>query len=280
MTGTLDDLRSVELTFRVTSGLRPYVDAEVGGLPVRLMVHANASFTAMVTHDVARRAGLALGPAVRDGYGISAVGRLGGRGRTTATVAALRVGPDVAPDVALAVFDVPQDPPVDGMLGLGWLRERAVAVDLGAGRLRFGAGPPAPGARVVPMAWDEEWGAYVVATTVDGRPARFVVSTVAGVVVDAVAADRFGLERGRPLGDDGGPTGTVVASSAVAGGWSVGLGGASYPVAGGSVMDLYAYAEQERPEPGRAVDGFLGCDFLLTYQAVVDVAGERLVLPA
>lgn len=271
--------RSVELGFRITSGLRPYVDAEVGGARVRLMVHANASFSAMVTHDVARRAGLAFAGEVREGYGIAAVGRLGGRGRTAARVAALRVGPDVAPDVELAVFDVPQDPPVDGMLGIGWLRERAVTVDLGEGRLWFDGWTPPVGAHVVPLVWDEAWNAYVVAAQVGGRPARFVVSTVAGVVVDAVAADRLGLERGRRLEDDGGPTGTVVASYAVAGEWSVGLGGASYGVAAGSVVDLYAYAERERPEPATAIHGFLGCDFLVSHQAVVDIAGERLVLP-
>ena len=99
---------AVPLTFRQVSGLRPFVSAELSGLPVSLMVHSNAGFRAMITHDVAARAGLVLAPVERDDYGIVAVGRLGSRGRTTAT-ATLRVGADVTGDVEVAVFDVPQD---------------------------------------------------------------------------------------------------------------------------------------------------------------------------
>jgi hypothetical protein len=262
----------VELTFRQVSGLRPFVTAEVSGLPVSLMVHSNAGFRAMVTHDVATRAGLEPAPVERTDYGIDAVGRLGSRGRTTA-VANLRVGDDVAGDVEIAVFDVPQDEPVEGMLGIGWLRERGVVVDLGRGRLTFD-GPPMGGTSLV---WDDEWQAYVVVTTVAGEPARFVVSTVAGVVVDALSAPRLGLAVGPVVDSDGGPTGTVVEVRPIEPAWTLDLEGRARPVVGAVSWDVYAYADRPRPPEG-TIDGFLGCELLVQEGAVVDFGRGTLVL--
>lgn len=262
----------VELTFRQVSGLRPFVSAEIDGRPVSLMVHSNAAFHAMVTHDVAARAGLRLAPVERTDYGIEAVGRLGGRGRTTA-VASLRVGDDTSGDVEFAVFDVPQDEPVDGMLGVGWLRERGVVVDLGRAQLRFG-GPPVAGTT---MQWDEDWQAYVVEGGVAGRTARFVVSTVARVVVDSGAAARLGLTLGPVVDRDGGPTGSVVDVRPVEGSWTVDLDGRPRAVTGAVSWDLYAYADRQRPSAG-SIDGFLGCELLLEEAAVVDFGRELLSL--
>ncbi|QNN54615.1 hypothetical protein [Nocardioides mesophilus] len=261
----------VELTFRQVSGLRPFVAAEVDGHAVSLMVHSNAGFRAMVTHDVAARTGLWLAPVERADYGIEEVGKLGSRGRTTAT-ASLRVGNDVADGVEIAVFDVPQDEPVDGMLGVGWLRERGAVVDLGRGRLHFD-GPPAAGTSLV---WDEDWQAYVVVSTAAGQPVRFVVSTVAGVVVDTVAADRLGLGLGPVVDSDGGPTGSVVDVRPVEGSWTVDLDGRPRPVPGAVSWDLYAYAN--RPRPSGAIDGFLGCELLVQEGAVVDFSSGTLRL--
>jgi hypothetical protein len=262
----------VELTFRQVSGLRPFVGAEVSGLPVSLMVHSNAGFRAMVTYDVATRAGLDLAPVERPDYGIEAVGRLGSRGRTTA-VADLRVGDDIAGDVEIAVFDVPQDEPVEGMLGIGWLRERGVVVDLGRGRLTFG-GPPRGGTS---LEWDDDWQAYVVGTPVAGQPARFVVSTVAGVVVDAVSAERLGLTLGPVVDSDGGPTGTVVEVRPVEPAWTLELEGRARPVGGAVSWDVYAYADRPRPRVGR-IDGFLGCELFVQEGAVVDFGRGTLAL--
>jgi hypothetical protein len=267
------DTDVVELTFRQVSGLRPFVTAEVDGLPVSLMVHSNAGFRAMVTHDVAARAGLDLASVEQPRYGIEAVGRLGSRGRTTA-VADLRVGDDLAAGVEIAVFDVPQDEPVDGMLGIGWLRERAVVVDLGAGRLRFGGDAVAGTA----MAWDDGWQAYVVDTRVGGSPARFVVSTVAGVVVDPAAAARLGLGLGDVVDEDGGPTGTVVQVRPVETPWSVDLDGHARAVPEAMSWDLYAYADRPRPASG-GIDGFLGCELLVRERAVVDFGRGEIALP-
>jgi hypothetical protein len=263
----------VELTFRQVSGLRPFVSADVDGLPVSLMVHSNAGFRAMVTPDVAVRAGLDLGPVERRGYGIEAVGRLGSRGRATA-VATLRVGGDVAAGVEIAVFDVPQDEPVEGMLGIGWLRERGAVVDLGEGRLRF-ADAAVDGSA---LTWDEDWQAYVVDTAVLGRAARFVVSTVAGVVVDTVAADRLGLALGPVVDEDGGPTGTVVRVRPVASAWTVDLDGHPRAVPDAVAWDLYAYADRPRPASG-GIDGFLGCELLVQERAVVDFGRGTIALP-
>lgn len=235
------------------------------------MVHSNASFRAMVTHDVAARAGLATGPVERADYGIEAVGRLGGRGRASA-VTRVQVGDDVADGVEVAVFDVPQDEPVDGMLGLGWMRERGAVVDLGRGTLSFG---PCPGGGV-PLVLDDGQ-VFTVDVTVGGRPARFVVSTVAGVVVDTVAAARLGLVLGEPSATDGGPTGTVVDVRPVTSSWAVSLAGRPRSVPDAVAWDLYAYADRPRPASG-AVDGYLGCEWLVGEQAVVDFGAGTLSL--
>jgi len=262
-----------ELDFRQVSGLRPFVVAEVDGHPVSLMVHSNAGFRAMVTHDVARRIGLRLGPVDRLDYGIAQIGTLGDRGRTTA-VASVRVGDDLADHVEMAVFDVPQDPPVAGMLGIGWLRERRAVVDFAHGRLRFDGATP----NGIRLTWDEDWQAYVVETTVCGLPARFVVSTVAGVVVDAVSADRLGLDLGSVTGRDGGPTGTVVDVRNVESPWEVDLDERPRTVESAASWDIYAYADRPRPPTG-GIDGFLGCEWLLQQKAVVDFGRGLLALP-
>jgi hypothetical protein len=159
------------------------------------------------------------------------------------------------------------------MLGVDWLRERSVVVDLGEGRLRFRT-PPEPG---VSLDWDEEWQALVVATTVHGRPARFVVSTVAGVVVDADSTDRLGLRIGSVVDSDGGPTGTVVDVRPVETAWSVDLAGRSRPVVDAVSWDVYAYADRPRP-PAGLIDGFLGCELLVQEGAIVDFGRGTLSL--
>jgi predicted aspartyl protease len=264
--------RGVDLTFREVSGLRPFVAGDVNGFPVSLMVHSNASFTAMVTHDVAGDAGLTVGPVQRPGYGIVALGEPSTRGRATA-VAGLRVGDDLAKDLEIAVFDVPQDPPVDGMLGIDWLRQRGAVVDMGERQLRFGQ----PSSGGIELDWDEAWHSFVVTAQVDEHTARFVVSTVAGVVVDTQAIARLGLELGPVVEQVGGPTGTSLDVRSVASGWSLELDGRARPGLDAQAWDLYEYSEQPRPTSG-AIDGFLGCDFLLHERAVVDFGRATMAL--
>ena len=171
------------------------------------------------------------------------------------------------------MFDVPQEERVDGMLGIGWLRERGAVVDLGQGRLRCD-GPPTGGTGLV---WDEDWQAYVVEATVAGRPARFVISTVAGVVVDAVAADRLRLALGPVVDSDGGPTGTVVEVRPVEPSWTLDVDGRTRAVASAVSWDVYTYADRRRPSAGR-IDGFLGCELLVQEQALVDFGRGTLAL--
>lgn len=261
---------------RQVSGTRPFVAALVNRVPVSLMVHSNASFPMMLTHDAAERVGLEMGAVERADYGIAAVGRLGGRGRASGVARSLAVGDDVAHDVATSVFELPledHEEPVDGMLGIGWLRARGVVVDLGR-RVLTPYGDPLVGA---PLAHHPGWDALVVDTTVNGRPAQWVVSTVAGVLVDKAAAVRLGLEPGEVAAEDGGPTGTVVSTWHVAGAWAVGLGGRELDVVGAQVSDLYAYADKERVGDEHFA-GFLGCDFLLRHGASVDFGRSVLAL--
>ena len=127
------------------------------------------------------------------------------------------------------------------------------------------------------LGWDEDWQAYVVEATVAGQPARFVVSTVAGVVVDAVAAERLGLALGPVVDSDGGPTGTVVEVRPVESSWALDLDGRTRTVAGAVSWDVYSYADRPRPSAGR-IDGFLGCELLVQERAVLDFGRGRLAL--
>ena len=256
------------MTLRQASGTRPFVTALVNGEPVSLMVHSNASFPMMLTHEVADRVGLADGGLERADYGIAEVGRLGGRGRRSAAVDTLQVGDDVARDVAASVFELPVDAgedPVEGMLGIGWLRRRGVVVDLGRDVLTpHGAAVDGTSLRHHP-----DWDALVVDTVVGGEPAAWVVSTVAGVLVDSGAVERLGLRLGAVADDDGGPTGTVVSSRHVTGPWAVRVEGHEREVRDALCSDLYAYAAQDR-RGDDPVAGFLGCDFLRRHGATVD----------
>ncbi|GAA5156418.1 hypothetical protein GCM10023340_44220 [Nocardioides marinquilinus] len=268
---------AVAFELRQASGTRPFVPALVDGVPVSLMVHSNASLGLMLTHDTAARVGLATGDVERPDYGIAAVGRLGGRGRASAAVGSLQVGDDVATDVRATVFELPTEPdeePVEGMLGLGWLRGRGVVVDL-ARRLVVPGGGPIDG---VVLRRRPDWDAWVIDTVVNGRAAQWVVSTVAGVLVDAPAAHRLGLALGDAAEDDGGPTGTVVTTRHVTGPWSVDVGGRSFAVHDAIASDLYAYAATPRTGKDETFAGYLGCDFLLEHRAVVDLGRGVLAL--
>jgi hypothetical protein len=271
------DTRAVPFELRRASGVRPFVRALVDGSPVELMVHANAAFGLMLTHDVARRVGLQVGRVERANYGISAVGELGGRGRTSAPVRELVVGDDVTTDLRAQVFDLPVsdgEAPVEGMLGIGWLRERRVVVDFSRGVVVPGGGPVAG----TPLSRHPDWEASVVEAVVDGVPSRWIVSTVAGVIVDDAAVPRLGLTTGERVADDGGPTGTVVASYRVEDPWTLEVDGRPYAATPATTADLYAYAARDRTNDVPAVDGILGCDFMLRHGAVVDLASGTLAL--
>jgi hypothetical protein len=97
--------------------------------------------------------------------------------------------------------------------------------------------------------------------------------------VDAVAAERLGLGLGPVVDRDGGPTGTVVDVRSVQASWGIGLAGRTRVVVGAVSWDLYAYAERARPATGH-VDGFLGCEFLVQEEAVVDFGQGTLSLRA
>ena len=136
---------------------------------------------------------------------------------------------------------------------------------------------PAPTADDTRLGWDEDWQTYVVDTSVAGEPARFVVSTVAGVVVDSSAADRLGLTLGPVVDSDGGPTGTVVDVRPVDSTWTLTIGGRNRAVPDTASWDIYAYADRARPVSG-GIDGFLGCELLVREEAVIDFGGGTLSL--
>ena len=227
-----------------------------------MLVHANAGFTVMLTHDTLRRI---TGRTVEKeaDFGLAHDLRLSSRGRGSTTLRSLEVGGVRLADVRCAVFDVPTTN-WEGMLGVGWLAATRPTVDFGSRTLSF-ARAELEGERLE-MELDESLGRYVVDVPVDGTPATFVVNTVADTTLDLAFARSRGLDLVEETGVEHGPTGAVVPVHRTA-----------QPVALGpfgewelAVHDTYAYRGQERPAGGREVAGYVGADVLLATRAVID----------
>lgn len=120
----------------VFGGNRYVVDADFGfGKTVPMMVHGNASFYMMLTHDVAEQ--LNNGEPVKkiDDYGYSE------RGRGRINVAAFSVGKHIFEEIEnVPVFDWPEEEgkAARGMLGVEWLQNEKVKIDFVNEQLEIG----------------------------------------------------------------------------------------------------------------------------------------------
>lgn len=275
------------LLFSDVSGTRPLVRALLNGKPLLLMVRANAVLYVMTTHAHAETLGLGNLTKTSD-YGITSDGKLSPLGKSEATLDSLTVAGNTARDVHLSVFEIPQTPPTDGMLGIRWLRDRHVIVDYNQSRI--GLPPPSrasekpiavaerPGYVPHPMHWDETTSGYYVTGTVNGVPGRLRVSTVGQNVLDVAFAKTAGLPMGAVVGQEGGPKGALVEAREVRGTVQITVDGAPAAPAKALSLDIYAYGTAERPA-ANADSGYLGADFMLANHAIVDFGSDTLYLP-
>lgn len=276
----------VPLEFRQVSGTRPFVRVLMNGKPFLMMVHANAKLYAMTTHANAASIGLVdLGKT--SNYGISADGHVSTLGRTSAQLGSLVVGNSVVKGVKLAVFEIPQTPPTDGMLGMDWLRAQRVIVDFDAARLGVPVSPAesdredqklvARGYVAHPMTWDAAKKTFYVAGSVNGTPARIAVSTVGQDVVDSRFAARAGVALGPVVERNGGPKGALVDTRLVKRQLTIVIDRQQAAPAQPWSYDLDAYSSVASAPDGRD-DVFLGADFMLANQAVIDFGTATLFL--
>jgi hypothetical protein len=263
---------SVPLRFVVDSGPRGVVEAAVDGVPVPMLVHANAGFTVMLTHDAVQRV---TGRTVdkESDYGLGHDLRVSERGRGSTVLASLEVAGARISDVRCAVFDLPTTN-WEGMLGVEWLDAVRPVVDFGSRVLSI----PPPGTRPVgasgdariPFGLDERLGRYVVELLVGGAAAPFVVSTVAETTLDLGFAHERGLGLTGPIGLEHGPGGAVVPVHRTQQPISLAHAGVRLATLELPVYDTYAYRDEKRPANGTAVAGYLGADVLLATRAVAD----------
>jgi predicted aspartyl protease len=274
------------IEFRTVSGIRPFVRVMLNGKPFLFMVHSNAGFYVMTTHANAAAAGVD-DLVAKDNYGISSAGHLSGLGRANATLRRLQVGAAAAANVPLAVFEAPQDPPMQGMLGVGWLRARRVILDYDRSRIGFPRTPEESAAedkRLVaegyvphPMAWDENGKSYSVHGVVNGTAVDLDVSTVAENILDTAFARRAGIALGPVVDRYGGPKGATGDQYLAKTQISIVLDGQATAPAQPMILDTYAYDTSERAQSPDAVHtARVGADFMLANRAVIDFGTATL----
>jgi hypothetical protein len=276
----------VPIQFRHDSGIRPFVPVMMNGKPFLLMVHANAKFYAMTTHANADSIGLSHLGKTSD-YGISSSGHVSDLGRTSTTLTLLQVGATRSSNVTLAVFEIPQTPKTDGILGIDWLRNERVIVDYDSYRIGFPDGAQASksedealllrGYVAHRMTWDPAAKGFYVMCQINGVSTRLGISTVAETVVDSVFARAAGFELGPIVDQNGGPKGALVDSFLFKHQVSIVLDGQKTAPAQPLSWDLSAYSSVQRPS-GPHDDGYLGAEFMLANQAIIDFGTETIFI--
>jgi len=261
------------------SGPRGVIDVEVEGIVVPMLVHANAGFTVMLTHEALARVN---GTQVEkeSEFGLGADLRVSELGRGTTTLRSLTVAGTRLTAVRCEVFELPTTN-WEGMLGVGWLAAVEPVVDLANRRLYLPSSRQraeavqllGPGATTVPLSLDRGSGRFVGSVSVDpagATVARFVASTVAETILDIGYARRHGIELGAVVGEQHGPRGAVIANHRTARPVSFYSAGAMIATLTADVHDVYAYSGAERSSGPDAIAGYLGADLLLTTGAVLD----------
>lgn len=276
----------VPITFRQDSGTRPFIPVLMNGKPFLLMVHSNASFYVQTTHANAASIGLTnLGKEAN--YGIVKDGQVSSLGKTTATLTSLRVGTKEAKDVRLSVFEIPQTVETNGMLGIGWLRDQKVIVDYDEYRVGLPDSVEASEAEDKEllargyvghkMTADPKTHTRFVMGKVDGHAIRLCVSTVAETVVDSEWAKANNVELGPVIDQQGGPAGALVNEYIAKHALSYTVDGQTLPPTQPHSWDLFGYSSTKRSDESHD-EGYIGADFMLANQAVIDFGTETLFL--
>jgi hypothetical protein len=281
-------LSHIPITYRETSGIRPYVPVTLNGTRLLFMVHAQNDGYAMTTHANAAKAGVT--DLVQKGkYGITQTGKVSNLGRASAHAATFVVGGSVTRAMPIDVFEVPQTPPVDGMIGVKWLRQAGAFVDYARGELllpQVGVDADAERAALLkqgyvahPMIWDSATNHYLIHPTIGSAHVTFSVSTVASDLLD----EPFARSQAIPLvlqeGTYGGPTGTTGHFYKTKSAYPFSLDGSLFRTVPATVFDAYAYEAKPRPVPADAIAGTIGCDFMRNSRAVIDFGSGTLYLP-
>jgi hypothetical protein len=276
----------VPIEFRLVSGTRPFVRVEVNGKPFLFMIHANANFYAMTTHQNAAAAGLNK-LAKEAEYGISGHGQVSALGRAEATLDSLKVGPSTANSVPLSVFETEQVPEMNGMLGMKWLKDKKVIIDYDQSRVGFpttGDDGSLEDARLVAhgfvahkMTWDPNTFSYYVLGRINGRPAHLQVSTVAENIVNLKFSRTAGIELGPVINEFSGPAGAV--GNTYIAKWPVEIDVDTQTTANSQpwIWDVDAYNSKKAPT---GIEATIGAEFMLANVAVIDFGTETLLIRA
>jgi hypothetical protein len=276
------------LEFRQVSGTRPFVEVRMNGKPFSLMVHSNASFYAMTTHDIASRIGLA-DLQKKSNFGVTSAGHVDEKGRAEASLTSLQIANVTILGARLSVFEQPE-PNMQGMLGIDWLRDQRVIVDYDQARLGLAASSKdtveedqrilSRGYVAHAMAWDPAEHRYYVFAEINGRRARLTVSTVANDVLEMTFARASNFALGPSVDHFDGPGGSVGNSYLSKKRLSVRLDEQEAEPMQPEVIDFYAYNLKKRPNNSAdTVQGNLGADFMLANQAIIDFGSGILFLP-
>jgi len=167
------------------SGPRGVIDVEVEGIVVPMLVHANAGFTVMLTHEALAKVN---GTQVEkeSEFGLGADLRVSELGRGSTTLRSLTVAGTRLTAVRCEVFELPTTN-WEGMLGVGWLAAVEPVVDLANRRIYLPTSRQraeavqllGPGATTVPLSLDRESGRFVGSVSVEpagATVARFVAT--------------------------------------------------------------------------------------------------------
>jgi hypothetical protein len=264
------------MQFRQVSGTRPFVPIEMNGKPFLMMVHSNSGHFLVTTHGGA--ASIGMSDLKKDGnYGITSTGKASDMGIAHTTLSTLRFGATELHDVPLSVFELP-DQPLDGMLGLPWLRSSRVIVDFDS--YRIGVPKTEQDGKLVDqqlvqagwtphaMRWDADSKRFTVLVRIDGHEARMIPSTVSNVVVDSVWAKENGERLGPVIDHEGGPTGAVVDAYIFKNYAQLSIDGQAVKPIWPESWDLFGYSAEARKKGAPA--GFLGAEFMLLNSGIID----------
>lgn len=257
---------SVPLRMVIDSGPRLVVETQVDGGPVTMLVHGNAGFTVMLTHDaLARINGTRV--AKESDFGLAHDLSLSDLGRGSTVLGSLAVGSSQLDQVPCEVFQLPTVN-WEGMLGTRWLAATGAVVDFGRMRLGF-TPPPGPG---IEMRQDPVSTRFQVEVSVGsaGPAATFDVSTAAETTIDIGFARAYGVELTEQIGVENGPAGAVVPYFTTVEPLDLYAGGLHLGSVSPQVYDTTGYMSGNRPTGAAVFGGYLGADLWLANGAVLD----------
>jgi hypothetical protein len=274
----------VNLHFRTVSGVRPFVDVQLNGTAFLFMLHANAGLYAMTNHANAIQADVTV-PASDREYGIEATGKKSTLGHASAKLTKLGVGSHVWNDVPLDVFETPQDPPMEGMLGVGWIRSSKCIVDYD--RLLLGVpDSDADGIRedqilrrrgyvAHHMTWEPTHKRYYVEGTLNGVAVRLNIGTVSNNIIDLAFAQRAHVRLGPAVDEAGGPKGTVVPQYLAKDFVAIRIGNQTTAPSQPLIWNTAEYDSHEHATS----EVTLGAEFMLANRAIINFGTDTLFLP-